>query len=132
MTLFGKRSAVLICFVLILLPVLSLADSISPYALGSINIDYRLTQKSGSVTGCISAMEPAGKTLSLTIAIQYQSSNGSWHTKTSATVQGDYVTATCATTSGTKYRLRYSYKLYNSNNELEESGSGYSHVLQVP
>lgn len=109
----------------------SLAEGKSPRALGSVHIEYLLTQRSGSIIGGLSATEPAGHTITLTIAIQYQSSSGTWYTKTSATAQGTYIDTTCTATSGTRYRLRYSYKLYDETSTLIDSGSGYSNVIQA-
>lgn len=54
----------------------SLAEGESPRALGSVHIEYLLTHRSGSIIGGLSATEPAGHTITLTIAIQYQSSSG--------------------------------------------------------
>lgn len=109
------------------------ADQLSPSATGRINIRCNLSMNGNNIVGYVNASVQAGMTMSLTATLQYKTEAGVWRAKSTATGSGGIpVTVTCAASSGTSYRIKYTYNLYNNLHELEESGSGYSSVFQTP
>lgn len=131
-----KRVYVTILFIALILSVECCAfastDQLVPYATRQINVRCNIAQRNGLVTGSAYASVPAGKSLVLTVTLQSSNLNGYWKSEKTISGNGEPITVSCTAYSGSSFRIRYSYKLYDSSNELEESGSGYSHVIQVP
>lgn len=112
---------------------LAFDNLITPLGGGRVQIQSSISIQSGSVKGVVSAIVKSGYTLGLTVSIQANNANGVWLTKSTSSGQGsNTVSVSCSVSSGTSYRVRYSYKLYDTSNVLLESGSGYSNVIQVP
>lgn len=126
---------VVLCVVLMswISSAVALDNAINPLAGGRVQIQSSISNQNGSVKGVVSAIVKAEYTLGLTVYIQAKNASGVWLTKSTASGQGsNTVSVYYPVSSGTSYRVKYSYKLYDASNVLIESGNGYSNVLQVP